>query len=63
MSETKNRYEVPELAGTVRFLIGLLMMVVGLYIGFFLEGKSTGLALLFFLASPFIMLKDKTVAD
>jgi hypothetical protein len=59
MAQTTDGYDVPALAGAGRFLLGLLMMIFGLYVGFFFEEKGHGLALLLFFASPFVILKNE----
>ncbi len=49
----------PELAGRVRLILGLTMMIAGLYFGLFTEMPGQGLGLLSFIASPFVFLTDK----
>lgn len=49
----------PVLAGTFRLLLGILMLIAGLYIWVFAGGKGEGLGLLFLLGSPFVVLTDK----
>lgn len=49
----------PELAGPVRLILGLTMMIAGLYIGLFTEMPGQGLGLLSFIVSPFVFLTDK----
>ena len=49
----------PELTGPVRLILGLTMMIAGLYFGLFTEMPGQGLGLLSFIASPFIFLTDK----
>lgn len=49
----------PVLAGTFRLLLGLLMLLAGLYIWAFAGGKGEGLGLLFLIGSPFVILTDK----
>lgn len=47
------------LAGRVRLILGLTMMIAGLYFGLFTEMPGHGLGLLFFIISPFVFLTDK----
>ncbi len=55
-----NRYaNSPELAGNVRLILGLTMMIGGLYFGLFTAQPGQGLGLLCFIASPFVFLTDK----
>jgi hypothetical protein len=49
----------PTLAGKARFLLGLLMMISGLYFGLFSAGAGEGLGFLSFLASPFVIMTDR----
>ena len=49
----------PELAGRIRLVLGLTMMITGLYFGLFTEMPGQGLGLLSFIASPFVFLTDK----
>jgi len=49
----------PALAGTFRLLLGMLMLIAGLYIWVFAGGKGEGLGLLFLLGSPFVILTDR----
>jgi hypothetical protein len=49
----------PELAGPVRLILGLTMMIAGLYFGLFTAQSGQGLGLLSFIASPFVFLTDK----
>ncbi len=49
----------PALAGTFRLLMGMLMLIAGLYIWVFAGGKGEGLGLLFLICSPFVILTDK----
>jgi hypothetical protein len=43
----------------LRLLLGLSMMISGLYFGLFTVGAGEGLGLLSVLASPFVMIADK----
>lgn len=55
--------ESPALAGTIRFLAGLIVMMLGLYLGFFYSGQGNGVGFLLMFASPFIILTDKGKED
>ncbi len=57
--EIKRETEFPKLAEKVRMLLGLLMMIGGLYFGLFAVGAVEGLGFLAFLASPFVIVTDK----
>lgn len=59
MTETNEGYDAMALAGTLRFLIGLMVLVFGLYVGFFYEGGGQSLGLLLLFATPFIILKNE----
>jgi hypothetical protein len=50
----------PTLAGRARLILGLTMMIAGLYFGLFTEVTGHGLGLLFFIVSPFVFLTDKS---
>ena len=49
----------PEPAGKFRLILGLTMLIGGLYCGFFTDMPGHGLGLLFSLVSPFVLLTDK----
>ncbi len=49
----------PTLAGRARLILGLTMMIAGLYFGLFTDMPGHGLGLLFFIVSPFVFLTDK----
>lgn len=49
----------PALAGRVRLILGLTMMIAGLYFGLFTEMPGKGLGLLSFITSPFVFLTDQ----
>jgi hypothetical protein len=49
----------PELAGQVRLILGLTMMIAGLYFGLFTDMPGHGFGLLFFIVSPLVLLTDK----
>jgi hypothetical protein len=49
----------PELAGPLRLIMGLTMMLAGLYFGLFTAMPGHGLGLLSFIVSPFVILTDK----
>ena len=49
----------PVLAGKFRLILGMIMMIGGLYFGLFTEVAGHGLGLLFFIVSLFVFLTDK----
>lgn len=57
--EMKRGTNSPAFAGTVRMILGLAMLIAGLYIWLFLGGRGEGLGLLFLIGSPFVILTDK----
>ena len=57
--ETKGNVNSPALAGRVRLVLGLTMMIAGLYFGLFTEMPGHGLGLLAGIVSPFVFLTDK----
>ena len=58
-TEMKRETNSPALAGTVRIILGMVMLIAGLYIWLFLGGKAEGLGLMFLIGSPFLILTDK----
>lgn len=58
-TEMKGNVNSPALAGRIRLILGLTMMIGGLYFGLFTEMPGQGLGLLCFIASPFVFLTDK----
>lgn len=58
-TEMKGNTSSPELAGRVRLILGLTMMIAGLYFGLFTEMPGHGLGLLLFIVSPSVFLTDK----
>ncbi len=58
-TEAKGNLNSPALAGRVRLILGLTMMIGGLYFGLFTAQPGQGLGLLCFIASPFVFLTDK----
>lgn len=58
-TEMNGNANSPELAGNVRLVLGLTMMIGGLYFGLFTEMPGQGIGLLCFIASPFVSLTDK----
>jgi predicted metal-binding membrane protein len=56
---TNGNLTSPALAGRVRLILGLTMMIAGLYFGLFTALPGHGLGLLFFIVSPFVFLTDK----
>ncbi len=58
-TEMKGNENSPELAGQVRLILGLTMMIAGLYFGLFTDIPGHGLGLLFFIVSPLVFLTDK----
>jgi hypothetical protein len=57
--ETNGNPYLPTLAGPFRLILGMTMMIAGLYFGLFTEITGHGLGLLFFIVSPFVFLTDK----
>ena len=49
----------PALAGRIRLILGLTMMVAGLYFGLFTALPGHGLGLMAFIVSPLVFLTDK----
>lgn len=58
-TEMNGSINSPALAGRVRLILGLAMMIAGLYFGIFTEMPGHGLGLLCFIVSPFVLLTDK----
>ncbi len=58
-TEINGSINSPLLAGPIRLILGLTMMIAGLYFGLFTEVKGHGLGLLCFIVSPFVFLTDK----
>ena len=58
-NEIKGYGNSPEPAGKVRLVLGLTMMIAGLYFGLFTEITGHGLGLLAFIVSPLVFLPDK----
>ena len=58
-TEMKGNGNSPALAGQVRLILGLTMMIAGLYFGLFTNMPGHGLGLMLFLVSPFVFLTDK----
>lgn len=54
----ENAYH-PTLAGRFRLILGLTMMIAGLYFGLFTNMPGHGLGLLSFIVSPLVFLTDK----
>jgi len=57
--EISESRDLPVLAGNYRFLLGLLMMFFGLFVGFFSDIPGHGLGFLFFFGSPFVIFTDR----
>ena len=58
-TEMNGNINSPALAGKARLIIGLTMMIAGLYFGLFTEMPGHGLGLLAFIVSPLVFLTDK----
>ena len=58
-TEMNERLNSPALAGRVRMITGLTMMIAGLYFGLFTALPGHGLGLFFFIVSPFVFLTDE----
>lgn len=57
-SEVRRNYDEPVLAGTYRFLLGILMLIAGIYISTLTDFQGHGFGYLLILGSPFVVLKD-----
>lgn len=62
-TEIKRGTDTPALAGTLRLLLGIAMMIAGIYLWLFSGGGEHGLGLLFLLGSPFVILTDKQESE
>ncbi len=58
-TEMNGNANSPELAGRVRLILGLAMMIAGLYFGLFTDMPGHGLGLMCFIVSPFVFLTDR----
>ncbi len=58
-TEQYKSYDVPIVAGTFRFLIGLMIMMLGAYLAVVSDIKGSGLGFLLILVSPFLIFEDK----
>lgn len=58
-AEYQKNYKEPVVAGNLRILLGLLMILAGLYVAAVSNLPGNGLGFLLMLASPFVILKDK----
>jgi len=58
-TETNGNANSPALAGRVRLILGLTMMIAGLYFGLFTAVTGHGLGLMCFIVSPFVYLTDR----
>lgn len=58
-NEMQRGADSPALAGTFRLLVGMAMLIAGLYIWAVTGGKGEGLGLMFLICSPFVILTDK----
>lgn len=56
--EEYKSYETPVLSGTFRFLVGLMIMMLGVYLAAATDIKGHGLGFLLILVSPFLIFKD-----
>lgn len=63
VTEMERGTNSPVLAGTFRLLLGMIMMIAGLYIWLYYGGKNDGLGLLLLLGSPFVILTDKKTVE
>ena len=52
-------YDDPVFAGTLRFLLGLTLMFIGLYVVIFGDFQGHGLGFFLVFASPLIIFKDE----
>ena len=51
-------YDAPVLAGNFRFILGLILAFIGLYIATLTDIQGHALGLLLVFGSPFVILKD-----
>lgn len=58
-TEFMRKPEIPAFVEKFRMILGLLIMISGLYFGLFTAGLSESLGLLAFIASPLVMVTDK----
>lgn len=58
-TEKTNKKESSTLVEKFRVVLGLAMMISGLYFGLFTVGAGEGLGLLSVMVSPFVMITDK----
>jgi hypothetical protein len=58
-AEITRKKGVTTLVEKLRLVLGLSMMISGLYFGLFTVGAGEGLGLLSFMVSPFVMVTDK----
>lgn len=56
--EVERSYSAPVLAGTFRFMLGIVLMSVGLYAAVLSNFQGHILGLLLVFGSPFVILKD-----
>ena len=57
-AEVIKTYDAPMIAGTFRFLLGLTMLIAGLYITTLSDFQAHGFGFLLILGSPFVILED-----
>ena len=57
--ENYKSYDVPVFAGTFRFLLGLILMLAGLYVAMLTDVRGHGLGFLLVFGSPFLIFKDE----
>lgn len=58
-TEIKSKKGFATVVEKLRLVLGLSMMISGLYFGLFTVGAGEGLGLLSFMVSPFVMVVDK----
>lgn len=58
-AETMSKTGDPRFIEKFRIILGFLMMIAGLYLGFFTSGASEGLGFLAVMASPFVMVTEQ----
>lgn len=59
-AEIRRKAANPQFMEKFRLLLGLFVMFAGLYFGLFTSGAGEGLGFLAVLASPFVMVIDRT---
>ena len=56
--ESNKKYDTPSIAGNARFLLGVILTFIGLYIALFSGVQGHGLGFLLGFGAPFIIFTD-----